>query len=89
MAMAGTPGSVADAIDLTQVWNDTGTGAKMDGSVWRASVPDGYESLGDMWVKGYGRPDPKSMYAVNKECVVPCTQTPQLIYSGTAKMLLT
>lgn len=85
MVMAGTPGSVADAVDYTQIWNDKGTGASMDGAVWRPSAPDGYEAVSDLWNRGYGKPDPSSVYVIAKQCVVQCQQTPQKIYSGTKK----
>lgn len=54
----------------------------MDGAVWRASAPDGYLPLGDIWRENYDEPPKDAMYVVKKECVVQCDQTPQLIYSG-------
>lgn len=85
MAMAGTPGSVTEPVDYTEIWNDKGTGSRMDGAVWRPSAPDGYTAVGDLWNRDYGKPDTKSMFVVKKECVVQCQQTPQLIYSGASR----
>jgi hypothetical protein len=38
------------------LWDDTGTGALRDVSVWRPSPPDGFWSVGDVAVAGHGAP---------------------------------
>jgi hypothetical protein len=40
----------------TWIWDDTGSGAFTDGSVWRPVVPPGYASLGDVIVVGHDAP---------------------------------
>ena len=51
------------------IWNDQGTGAQMDGSCWRPLPPDGYVALGDVFVKGYGKPELDDVMCVAKELV--------------------
>lgn len=81
LAMPGTPGSLADPLDFRQMWNDKGSHGDYDGSVWYAYSPLGYNSSGDLWVKGYNKPATNSMYVVTNECLQLCQEKPQLIYN--------
>jgi vacuolar protein sorting-associated protein 13A/C len=38
------------------VWDDSGSGAFADGSIWRPVVPAGYVALGDVAVAGHDPP---------------------------------
>lgn len=79
MAMPGTPGSVTSPVDFTDIWHN----GNMNAAVWRPTAPEGYESVGDIWTKGWDKaPDLESVYVIKKDCVVPCQQTPQLIGYG-------
>jgi hypothetical protein len=42
--------------DYTRVWDDSGSGAFADGSIWRPVVPPGYVALGDVAVAGHDPP---------------------------------
>ena len=44
------------ATDYTWVWDDSGSGAFADGSIWRPVVPAGYVALGDVAVAGHDPP---------------------------------
>lgn len=46
----------ASAVSWTHIWNDSGSGAKKDGSVWRATPPTGYANVGDLFKVGHGHP---------------------------------
>lgn len=53
----------------------------MDGAVWHPSAPLGFNSVGDLWSRGYDRPALDAMYVVTEQCVYQCTESPQLIYN--------
>lgn len=42
--------------DLNLIWKDSGSGGKYDFSIWRSNGPSGTYSLGDIGMKGYGKP---------------------------------
>lgn len=44
-------------IDFVQIWNDKGSGAEMDGSIWMPVAPQGYVALGAVSQTGYNAPD--------------------------------
>jgi len=46
----------ASSVNWTLIWNDRGSGAAKDGSVWRATPPNGYANVGDLFKVGHGHP---------------------------------
>lgn len=42
--------------EMTMVWNDAGSGADADCSIWRPTVPAGYYPIGDVAVATHSRP---------------------------------
>lgn len=83
---AGTSGSVllvavdqagpgapplAGATYATQIWNDSGSGADEDGSLWLPSGPKGYVALGSIAAKGYERPSLNGYVVVREDLAKP------------------
>jgi hypothetical protein len=54
-----------------QIWNDKGSGAKRDGSMWRPIPPDGYVALGLICNSGYSAPSLDVVRCVREDLVVP------------------
>jgi len=48
---------LAPPLTYIQVWNDKGSGADMDGSIWMPVPPSGYVALGAVSQNGYNQPD--------------------------------
>ena len=48
--------TVYEGTDFKRIWNDRGSGGKHDVSIYRAKSSSGYYSLGDIAIKGYGKP---------------------------------
>jgi hypothetical protein len=66
----GAPRALAEPAGWQVVWEDRGTGANMDGSIWAAVPPsDDYVCLGDVGQTGYSRPRPPP-YACVHRCLV-------------------
>ncbi|QJR15415.1 Vps62-related protein [Usitatibacter palustris] len=53
---ASVPNALAPPTGFTLIYKDVGTGAKQDGSLWRANCPNGYTGLGDVNVIGHALP---------------------------------
>lgn len=47
---------VYQVTDTERIWDDSGSGANVDFSSWRATEPDGYFSLGDIGVASHSEP---------------------------------
>ena len=63
----GTPRLLATPIDWKQVWNDKGSGARRDGSIWKAIPPDSnYRCLGSIPKTGYNKPNVPNYRCVHK-----------------------
>jgi hypothetical protein len=52
------------------VWNDKGSGAKYNGSMWRPIPPEGYVALGLVCNKDWGPPPPEDVRCVRSDLVV-------------------
>lgn len=65
-AAPGTPDVLATPSDYNLIWNDKGSGAKLNGAVWRPSAPLGYNTIGDLWTSSYNRPANDAMYAIKQ-----------------------
>lgn len=50
------PGYLRPPTDYDKIWDDSGSGADGDVSVWRPRCPVGYSALGDVATQGYGKP---------------------------------
>jgi hypothetical protein len=57
--------------DYSLVWKDSGSGASMDGSMWRPVPPDGYVALGLVCNKGYGKPSTDAVRCVRSDLIIP------------------
>lgn len=55
---------VVSGVRCTFPPQDRGSGASMDGSVWRPIAPLGYGTIGDIWMPNYNKPATDSMYAI-------------------------
>ena len=49
-------GILIEPDDYTLIWNDAGSGANQDGSVWRPVCPDGYKAMGDVGGGSHEKP---------------------------------
>lgn len=57
-------------VDMILMYNDKGSGAKTDWSIWRPVAPDGYVALGDVNQLGYDKPPLTSVVCVRKDLVL-------------------
>ncbi len=66
----GTPRLLATPIDWKLIWKDKGSGAKKDGSIWEAVLPDrNYKCLGSIPQIGYEKPNIPKYRCVHKNLV--------------------
>lgn len=61
------PNPILPPLDYDLIWADHGSGAEMDGSCWRPKAPEGYVSLGDVFVTGYNKPGLDMVVCVRKD----------------------
>lgn len=61
--------AVASPTDYVQIWRDTGSPGKHDGSFWRPIAPSGYKSLGDVLVYKYNKPNVNLIWCVREDLV--------------------
>jgi Vacuolar protein sorting-associated protein 62 len=61
--------AVAAPVDYDWIWDDSGSGADWDGSVWRPRPPAGYISLGDVAVSNHGKPSVDDVWCVRADLV--------------------
>ncbi|GAB1312349.1 hypothetical protein MFIFM68171_02559 [Madurella fahalii] len=61
--------AVLSPVDYHEVWRDSGSGAKHDGSFWRPVPPLGYVALGDVAWTGYGKPDVDQVWCLRDDLV--------------------
>lgn len=64
-----TKPALAAPVDWRFIWSDQGSGANEDGSCWRPLAPQGYVALGDVFVKGYNKPQGVQVMCVAQELV--------------------
>ncbi|MDH4743142.1 Vps62-related protein [Sphingomonas sp. CBMAI 2297] len=71
MLLANAPDHVALAapLDYSWVWDDHGSGAKTNCSVWRPVPPEGYVALGDVAASGYLKPSLSDIWCVRADLV--------------------
>ncbi|HUQ58700.1 Vps62-related protein [Lentzea sp.] len=50
-----------------RIWKDTGSGAELDGAIWRPIPPPGYAALGDLCWRGHGTPPLDAVACVKVE----------------------
>ncbi len=60
---------LAPPLGWNRIWRDKGSGAKRDGSFWRATAPQGFSCLGDVGTRGYQAPAEPNYRCVN-DCLV-------------------
>lgn len=65
------PQAVSLPVDYSLIWADRGSGADLDGSMWRPICRGGYVSLGDVAQRGYDKPPTSQVVCVKKEYTVP------------------
>ncbi|NEO33294.1 MAG: Vps62-related protein [Symploca sp. SIO3C6] len=59
-------GALASPTDYTLIWNDAGSGASSDGSVWRPVCPPGYKALGDVVSGSHKKPSTDEVKCVRE-----------------------
>lgn len=70
--MNGSAGTALRApTDYDLVWNDSGSGADRDGSMWRPVPPQGYVALGLVCNGGYDKPSLDAVRCVRTDLVMP------------------
>lgn len=65
------PSALDYPLGFEQIWNDRGSGANEDGSMWRIVCREGYVGLGTVAQRGYNPPRADSVRCVKKEYTVP------------------
>jgi hypothetical protein len=63
-------GALAAPTGYEQIWNDGGSGASNDGSVWRPLCPEGYAALGVVTQAGYATPSTDDIRCVKNSYTV-------------------
>lgn len=61
--------TVKAPVDYEFVWDDTDSGARLDGSVWRPVAPQGYIAVGDVANLGHGKPDLDRVWCLRSDLV--------------------
>jgi hypothetical protein len=56
--------------DFELIWVDRGSGANMDGSIWRPIAPAGYKAMGYVCNKGYSKPSTDTIRCVRSDLVM-------------------
>lgn len=67
---SGTMGALAAPTGYTYIWNDGGSGADNDGSVWLPTCPPGFVALGVVTQTGYGEPSKDDVRCVKERYAV-------------------
>ena len=65
------PGALAQPLDYNLVWTDAGSGADLNGSVWKPIPPFGYVCLGMVAQLGYGKPGLDEIRCVREDLAIP------------------
>ena len=68
--------------DYLQVWNDSGTGGRYDGSFWFPVAPDGYHTIGYVCVNQYKKPAIANYMCVRRD-LTEITPVGKLIWKDT------
>jgi len=59
--------AIAHPVDYTKIWDDSGSGADDDGSIWRPVPPDGYVAMGLVAQRGYGKPSLQDVVCIRED----------------------
>lgn len=70
---------LAAPIGYSLIWNDKGSGAHMDGSIWAPQPPPGYVAIGAVANTGYSPPSPPQLVCIRFDLVQAATMG-QLIW---------
>ncbi|NBC35251.1 Vps62-related protein [Novosphingobium sp. FSY-8] len=62
-------GAVAAPVDYQWIWDDSGSGADWDGSVWRPVAPAGYVALGDVAMPNHDKPSTADIWCVRTDLI--------------------
>jgi Vacuolar protein sorting-associated protein 62 len=73
-------GALAAPVDYAWIWDDSGSGADMDGSFWRPIPAGGYTCLGDVAQTGWGKPNLDAIRCVRSDLVVPAEPSTDWIW---------
>jgi hypothetical protein len=65
------PGALAPPDDYELIWDDVGTGAVLNGSMWRPVPPAGYVCLGSVAQAQYTKPPLDAIRCVAEDLLVP------------------
>ena len=61
--------ALARPLDYMAIWNDAGSGASQDGSVWRPVCPNGYGALGDVTNGSHAKPSIDAVRCVRQSAL--------------------
>jgi hypothetical protein len=65
----GGNAAVAAPTGYDWIWDDSGSGADWDGSVWRPRAPAGYVNVGDVAVSNHDQPSVDDVWCVRADLV--------------------
>nr|WP_315445268.1 Vps62-related protein [uncultured Pseudomonas sp.] len=57
-------------VDYELIWEDTGSGSKKDGAIWRPVPPEGYVALGSVCSDGHQKPSFNAVRCVRADLVI-------------------
>lgn len=57
-------------VDYELIWDDTGSGSKKDGAIWRPVPPEGYVALGSVCSDGHEKPSFNAVRCVRADLVI-------------------
>lgn len=66
-------GALARPLDYFLVWDDTGSGAANNGSVWRPGCPNGYSAMGDLTNNSHAKPSLDEVACVRESSLATAT----------------
>jgi hypothetical protein len=70
---SGGTGALAAPIDYAYIYDDSGSGGRYDGSMWKPVCPAGYVALGAVTNSGYGKPPLDAVRCVEASYTTPGT----------------
>ncbi|KAK0702175.1 hypothetical protein B0H67DRAFT_595246 [Lasiosphaeris hirsuta] len=74
--------AVASPMHYELVWDDKGSGAENDGSIWRPVAPHGYVCVGDVVANGYHRPSHDAIWCLRNDLVFDGSYDSPVIWSN-------
>jgi hypothetical protein len=76
--LAGSDNMLAHPVNFTPIWNDKGSGAYLNGTVWQMNPPQGFTAIGHVVTIGSMQPNPYAYWCVATSLVLQAQLGPQI-----------